>query len=78
VNNPLTAQEQYEKTLSEIEIFKVAIKEHKQSYIPAVVHWKIQRAVEEGLISKLEELQDQAILYENQYGIRCGNQTKIN
>jgi len=73
--NQLTMQEQYEKTLSQIEIFKAAIKKHTDEGVPKGVHWKVHRAVEEGLITKLEELQDEAILYENKHGIRTGDQT---
>ncbi len=73
MKKPLTAQEIYKKTLSQIEIFKAAIKRHSEGQPPDEVHWKIYRAVEEGLITRLEELQDEAILYEKKYGIRTGN-----
>jgi hypothetical protein len=69
----VTVQEQYKKMLSEIEIFKAAIKKHSDGYPPDNVHWKVYRAVEEGLITKLEELQDEAILYEKKHGLRTGD-----
>ena len=69
----LTAEEIYYKTLSEIEIFKAAIKKHDDVDDFDDVHWKIRRAVSEGLKTKLEELQDEAILYEKKHGIRSGD-----
>jgi|TARA_R110000765_G_scaffold68684_5_gene132807 hypothetical protein len=69
MKKPLTAKERYTKILSEIEIFKAAVKEHDGLVVHEEVHWKISRAVSEGLKAKLEELQDEAILYEKKHGL---------
>ena len=69
MKKPLTAEETYAKLLSEIEIFKAAVKEHDGLAVHDEVHWKVYRAVSEGLKAKLEELQDEAILYEKKHGI---------
>ena len=66
----LTAKETYEKTLSEIEVFQAAIKKHTEEGVPEGVPWEVHSAVEEALITKLEELQDEAFLYEQKHGIR--------
>ena len=69
MKKPLTAEERYAKILSEIEIFKAAVKEHDGLVVHEEVHWKIYRAVSEGLKTELEKLQDEAILYEKKHGL---------
>ena len=69
MEKPLTAQEKYERTLSWIEKFKAAVKKHDEIECPPDVHWKIYRAVKDGLISQLESLQDEAFLYEKEHGL---------